>query len=149
MRLVAQLVISIRARQCTRTALLVPASVIAPSRRRFSRLRRPGWLSRIYVSVIGGNRSEKFRCCSAMGKIRGTQRMLSHFPYIVTLPNIFLTRLFSKQRLKGRTSGRQAWLGAGGPRFKSGRPDHFLLYFGFFALAPGTNRYPTPRTVSK
>src|SRR6266850_2235458 len=35
-----------------------------------------------------------------MGKIRGTPCMRIHFRYSVPLPNIFLTRLFSKLRLK-------------------------------------------------
>jgi hypothetical protein len=41
-----------------------------------------------------------FRVFFAVGKIQGLQACGATFPYIVPPPNVFLTRLFSKLRLK-------------------------------------------------
>ena len=94
----------------------------------FPNRRRTGWLSRIYVSVIGGNQSEQFRCCFAMGKIRGTSCMRSHiFVHRATtkyFSNSFVFKTeIEKEGLPGDITPA---LGAGGPRFKSGRPDHIF-----------------------
>ena len=78
----------------------------------FPNRRRPRWLLQIYLSVVGGNRSEHFRCCFAMGKIRGTPRIRSHISVHRTTTKYFLTRLFSKMRLKRKERQeilRQPW----------------------------------------
>jgi hypothetical protein len=62
-------------------------------------VRRFGFQPKGWCLSRSGNRSEHFRRYFAMGKIRGTP-CAATFSYIVPLPNIFLTRLFSKLRLK-------------------------------------------------
>jgi len=47
-----------------------------------------------------GNRSAHFAIISLWGKFGGLHTCAATFSYIVPLPNIFLTRLFSKLRLK-------------------------------------------------
>src|SRR6266851_449567 len=78
-----------------------------------------GWLSR------GGNRSEHFRRYFAMGKIRGTPYMRSHiFVHRATtkyFSNLFVFKTeIEKEGLPGDITPA---LGAGGPEFKSRRPD--------------------------
>jgi hypothetical protein len=51
------------------------------------------------------------------------------------LPNIFLTRLFSKTRLKRKHFQEIAgWLGRRGAEFKSRRPDHLLCFNALFLM---------------
>jgi hypothetical protein len=52
------------------------------------------------IASRGRNRSEHLRCFFAEGKLGGLHACGATFQYIVPLPNIFLTRLFSKSRLK-------------------------------------------------
>ena len=88
--------------------------------------RRLGWLSRIYVSAIGGNRSEQFRRYFAMGKIRGTPYMRSHiFVHRATTKYFSKSFVFKTEIEKeGLPGDITPALGAGGPEFKSRRPDH-------------------------
>jgi len=83
-----------------------------------------GWcLSRIW------NQSEHFRRHFAMEKIRGTSYMRSHiFVHRATtkyFSNLFVFKTeIEKEGLPGDITPA---LGAGGPRFKSGRPDQKYL----------------------
>src|SRR6266480_6732533 len=52
------------------------------------------------VFVRGGNDRSTFAVISLWGKFGGLQACGATWPYIVPLSNIFLTRLFSKPRLK-------------------------------------------------
>ena len=70
-----------------------------------------------------------FRLVFAMGKIRGTLRMRRHISVhratIKYFSNSFVFKTeIEKEGLPGDIAPA---LGAGGLRFKSGRPDHFLL----------------------
>ena len=82
-----------------------------------------------------GNRSEHFRRYFAMGKIRGTPCMRSHiFVHLATtkyFSNSFVFKTeIEKEGLPGDITPA---LGAGGPRFKSGRPDQkYLACFLWF-----------------
>ena len=67
-----------------------------------------------------------FAVISLWGKFGGLHACGGTFLYIVPLPNIFLTRLFSKNEIEKEGLPRDITpaLGAGGPEFKSRRPDH-------------------------
>src|SRR5437867_13389790 len=52
------------------------------------------------VFVRGGNDRSTFAVISLWGKFGGLQACGATWPYIVPLSNIFITRLFSKPRLK-------------------------------------------------
>ena len=80
-----------------------------------------------------GNRSEHFRCYFAMGKIRGTLCMRSHISVHRATTKYFSKSFVFKTEIEKEGLPRDITpaLGAGGPRFKSGRPDqnhlpHFL-----------------------
>ena len=64
-----------------------------------------------------------------MGKIRGTLRIRSHVHRATTkyFPNSFLFK--NEIEKEGLPRDVTPALGAGGPEFKSRRPDHLLLYF--------------------
>jgi hypothetical protein len=72
---------------------------------------------------------DELRCYFAVGKIRGTLRMRSDI--LVLLP----TTKFSSKSFVFKNNGAKeglkkdnpSGLGAGGPEFKSRRPDHLLL----------------------
>jgi hypothetical protein len=49
---------------------------------------------------VSGNVRRQFACSSLWGKFRGVHACGPTFRYIVSLPNIFLTHLFSKLRMK-------------------------------------------------
>src|SRR6266403_5394048 len=91
------------------------------------RLGRPfGFQPKGWCLSRSGNRSEHFRRYFAMGKIRGTPCMRSHiFVHLATtkyFSNSFVFKTeIEKEGLPGDITPA---LGAGGPRFKSGRPDH-------------------------
>jgi len=76
-----------------------------------------------------------FAVISLWGKFGGLHACGATFPYMVPLPNIFLTRLFSKTEIEkeGLPRDSPAGLGAGGPEFKSRRPDQNISRV-FFSL---------------
>jgi hypothetical protein len=64
-----------------------------------------------FYEEVGTDRST-FAVISLWGKFGGLHACGGTFPYIVPLPNIFLTLLFSKQRLKRKdfqAIARLAW----------------------------------------
>jgi hypothetical protein len=74
----------------------------------------------------------RFARSSLWGKFGGFCACGATFPYIVPLPNILQTRLFSKTEIEKEGLPRDGTpdLRAGGPLFKSGRPDqNYLPYF--------------------
>src|SRR5882724_10591751 len=99
---------------------------------------------RIYVSVTGGSQSEQFRCCFAMGKIRGTPRMRSHISVHGPTTKYFSNSFVFKTEIEkeGLPGDIMPALGAGGPEFKSRRPDQnisrvfFSLLKALFAQNP-------------
>ena len=90
------------------------------------------------VFIKGGNRSENFRCSFVMVTIRGTLCMRSHIcvhPATTKyLSNAFVFK--SKIEKEGLPRGRTPGLGAGGPRFKSGRPDQSFLKLTGISQSP-------------
>jgi hypothetical protein len=66
------------------------------------------------------------RCSFSMGKIRGTPRMRSHiFVHRATTKYFSKSFVFkTKTEKEGLPRDSTPVLGAGGLRFKSGRPDH-------------------------
>ena len=73
-------------------------------------------------------RMSQFASFSLRGKLGGLHACGATSWYIWPLPNIFLSRLFSKTRLKRKDfQDSPAGLGAGGPEFESGRPDQKYL----------------------
>jgi hypothetical protein len=70
--------------------------------------------------------------CSTMGKIRGTLCMRSHISIHVATTKYFSNSFVFKNKIEKEGLPRDGppGLGAGGPRFKSGRPDqNHLPYF--------------------
>ena len=89
---------------------------------------------------VGTDRST-FRCHFAMGKIRGTPYMRSHiFVHRATTKYFSNSFVFKTEIEKeGLPRGSTPDLGAGGPRFKSGRPDQNISRVSFCLLkAPFT-----------
>jgi hypothetical protein len=72
-----------------------------------------------------GNRSEHFRCYFAMGRIQGTPCMRSHIYVHRATPKYFSNSFIFKTEIEKEGLPRDSTpdLGAGGPRFESGRPD--------------------------
>jgi hypothetical protein len=71
-----------------------------------------------------------FRCFFAEGEIGGLHACGATFPYIVPLPNIFLTRLFSKTTLKRKDFQemvRLTWAQEA-PGSNPGAPTKFFKY---------------------
>ncbi len=83
----------------------------------------------------GRNRSEHFRCYFAMGKSRGTLRMRSHtFVHRATTKYFSNSFVFKNEIEKeGLPGDITPALGAGGPEFKSRRPDQNIARV-FFRL---------------
>ena len=79
-----------------------------------------GFLSRSW------NLPEHFRCYFAMGKIRGTPCMWRHISVHRATTNYFSNSFVFNTKIEkeGLPRDSPAALGAGGLRFKSGRPDH-------------------------
>jgi len=73
-----------------------------------------------------GNRSEQFRCCFAMGTIRGTPRMLRHTSVQRALPKYFSNSFIFKKKIEkeGLLRDNPSGLGTGGPEFPSWRREH-------------------------
>src|SRR5882762_10613028 len=85
-----------------------------------------GWS---YSSV--GNRRKYFAVSSLRGKLGGRHACGATFQYMVPLPNIFLTRLFSKSRLKRKDFqeiARLAWAQEA-PSSNLGAPTNLLFLF--------------------
>jgi hypothetical protein len=82
-----------------------------------------GFLSRSW------NLSEHFRCYFAMGKIRGTPCMWRHISAHGATTKYFSNSFVFNTKIEkeGLPGDSPAGLGAGGPRFKSARPDQILL----------------------
>jgi hypothetical protein len=57
---------------------------------------------------------------------------------MVPLPNFVITLLFSKHAIEKEGLPRDSTpdLGAGGPRFKSGRPDQFMFFVSHHLETP-------------
>jgi hypothetical protein len=66
-----------------------------------------------------------------MGEIRGTLRMRSHILALLPIIKFFAKSFVFKNDVarKGLPKRVPAGLGAGGPEFKSRRPDQLFLYF--------------------
>jgi len=77
------------------------------------------------------NGSAHFRRYFAMGKIRGTPCMRSHICVHRATTKYFSNSFVFKTEIEkeGLPGDITPALGAGGPRFKSGRPDQLLLRF--------------------
>jgi hypothetical protein len=77
---------------------------------------------------VGTNRST-FRCYFTMGKIRGTLWMRSHISVHRATTKYFCNSFVSTTNIEkeGLPRDRTPDLGAGGLRFKSGRPDQNIL----------------------
>ena len=73
----------------------------------------------------GANRSEHFRCYFAMGKIRGTPRMRRYISVHRATTKYFSNSFVFKNEIEKEGLPRDSTpdLGAGGPEFKSRRPD--------------------------
>jgi hypothetical protein len=104
-----------------RTSCSVDCRTAAPRR----------WMPKCYSEPKGyffsrvWNRSERFRCCFAMVKIRGTPRMRSHISVRRATTKYFSNSFVFKTEIEeeGLPGDITPALGAGGPRFESGRPD--------------------------
>ena len=85
------------------------------------------------IPGIGQARSQAFPRLFAMGKIRGTLCMRSHISVHPRTTKYFSNSFVVKTEIEkeGLPEDSPAGLGAGGLRFKSGRPDHLLLCFQF------------------
>ncbi len=72
-----------------------------------------------------------FRLPFAMGKIRETRRMRSHVLAHSATAKYFSNSFVFKTEIEkeGLPGDITPALGAGGPEFKSRRPDHLLLYY--------------------
>jgi hypothetical protein len=83
---------------------------------------------KLYVSF---GRTSRVRLFFAMGKIQGTPDMRSHISVHPVTTKYFSNSCVFKTKIEkeGLPRGSPAGLGAGGPEFKSRRPDHLLLYF--------------------
>src|SRR5882762_8984865 len=79
-----------------------------------------------------------FRLPFAMGKIRGTRRMRSHVLAHSATTKYFSNSLVFKTKIEkeGLPRGSTPALGAGGPRFKSGRPDQFTFFVSHHLETP-------------
>src|SRR5229473_2588141 len=77
------------------------------------------------------NGSAHFRRHFAMGKIRGTPCMRSHICVHRATTKYFSNSFVFKTEIEkeGLPGDITPALGAGGPEFKSRRPDHLLLYY--------------------
>jgi len=77
------------------------------------------------VFIKKRDRSERFRRYFAMGKIRGTPYLRSHIIVHRATTKYFSNSFVFKTKIEkeGLPRDSPAGLGAGGPRFKSGRPD--------------------------
>jgi len=77
---------------------------------------------------VGTDRST-FRCRFAMGKIRGTPCMWRHISAHGATTKCFSNSFVFKSKIEkeGLPGDSPAGLGAGSPRFKSGRPDQKYL----------------------
>jgi hypothetical protein len=110
-----------------------------------------GWILRIpsrrgQVGITQSKAScdiAAFASSSLWGKFGGLHACGAPFRYFVPLPNIFLTRLFSEQRLKRLPGDSPAGLGAGGPGFKSRRPDQNISRVFFSLLKALFTKNPT------
>src|SRR2546421_251531 len=73
-------------------------------------------------------RPQQFRCYFAMGKIRGTLRMRNHISAYRATTKYFSNSFVFKSEIEkeGLPRDRRPDLGAGGPGFKSRRPDQPL-----------------------
>src|SRR5258707_9139294 len=74
--------------------------------------------------------TETDRNTLAMGKIRGTLRMRSHI-FVQRATTKYFSNSFVFQNeieKEGLPRDSTPALGAGGPRFESGRPDQFIVY---------------------
>src|SRR6266568_7102014 len=122
----------------------LPAVVFQTAAERYSgqRFPRPLWGHRGFrfrteglVLSRGGNRSEHFRCYFAMGKIRGTLRMRSHISIHRATTKYFSNSFVFKNEIEkeGLPGDITPALGAGGPEFKSRRPDQNISRI-FFRL---------------
>jgi hypothetical protein len=89
-----------------------------------------------------GTDRSTFAAISLWGKFGGFHTCAATFSYIVPLPNISVTRLFSKLRLKkeGLPGDITPALGAGGTEFKSRRPDQNIAPV-FFSLSKANFTY--------
>jgi hypothetical protein len=74
-----------------------------------------------------------FRCFFAEGEIGGTLCMRSHISVHPATTKYFSNSFIFKNKIEkeGLPRDSPAGLGAGGPEFKSRRPDHLLFYFQF------------------
>ena len=70
-------------------------------------------------------------CCQVWGNFGGPCACGATFSYYLPLPNFFVSLLLSKTTLQkeGLKNDNPARLGAGGPRFKSGRADQNIFCF--------------------
>src|SRR5216684_7954696 len=87
---------------------------------------------RLGVYQAAGTDQSSFAVISLWGKFGGLHTCAATFRYIVPLPNIFLTRLFSKLRLKRKDFHeilRLPWAQEV-PSSNLGAPTKFLTYLG-------------------
>jgi len=82
-------------------------------------------------AIIVGTDRRTFAVISLWGKFGGLHACGATFSYIEPLPKFELILLFSKEEIEkeGLPGDITPTLGAGGPEFKSRRPDHLLLCF--------------------
>jgi hypothetical protein len=125
-----------------RTAFIcVTVTVTAPLERIYISAgvtRRPfGFQPKGWCLSRSRNGSAHFRRYFAMGKIRGTPYMRSHICVHRATTKYFSNSFVFKTEIEkeGLPGDITPALGAGGPRFKSGRPDQFLT-LPYQPLAP-------------